>query len=120
MAVGYILGFHTRNVLGKAEAFKHHLCVCEKTHQYLLVCKNQYPDDYPLTALDCPGLDLEESYISLSRVLFVPKIPRGATLTCAVSQSYLSSLYAHVAASKVMSPIDQQKVLTGLAPHLPA
>jgi hypothetical protein len=116
--VGEVWGFHTRNVIGKAEAFKHHLCVCARTHQYLLVCSHQYPDDFPLSNLECDGLEHDESYLSLSRVLFVPKLPRTATLTCQVSKEYLAALCAHVALSQVLSPIDQQKILTGLAPYI--
>jgi len=116
--VGEVYGFHTKNVIGKPEAFKHHLCVCDKTHQYLLVCSRQYPDDFPLSNLECEGLELDESYLSLSRVLFVPKVPKTAVLTCTVSKAYLTDLYAHVAGSQVLSQIDQQKILTGLAPHI--
>ena len=116
--VGDVLAAVTTNVIGKDSALKHHLCVCNQTHQYLYICSRQHTDDFPLTLEDCPGLELEASYVSLSRVLFCPAFKKP-TLTCHVSPAYLKSLFDHVTTSKVMSPRDKTKIIVGLAPHLP-
>jgi hypothetical protein len=118
--VGEVVGFVTSNVLAKDKAYKFHLCVGDRTHQYLLVNSRQFPDDFPLTNLECDGLELDESYVSVSRVLFVPTVPKGARWICKVSPAYLSGLYAHAASSGVASVVDQMKILNGLAAHLPS
>lgn len=118
--VGDVIGFVTSNVIAKDKAYKYHLCVCDKTCQYLLVNKRQFPDDYPLSNLECGGLERDESYVSISRVLFVPNIPKSADWVCRVSPAYLAELSAHVANSVVATPVDQLKILKGLLPHLPS
>lgn len=116
--VGDVIAAVTKNVIGREAALKHHLCVCDQTHQYLYVCSRQYTDDFPLDLEDCPGLDLKTSYVSLSRVLFCPSF-KSPALTCHVSPAYLKALFDHVTTSKVMSPRDKTKIIVGLAPHLP-
>lgn len=117
-SVGDVLAAVTKDVIGKESALKHHLCICDRQHQYLFVCSRQFPDDFPLSLEDCPGLDLDVSFVSLSRVSFAPSL-KGATFTCKVGPDYLKALFDHVASSKVVSQRDKTKVLMSLAPHLP-
>lgn len=118
MAVGDVILFRSQQVIGRDNRLKHHLCVCASTRQYLFVCHNQRTDDFPITNADCPGLPEEESYLSLSRVLFEPS-PRRVDPTCTVSAGFLKALYTHVQSSGVMSPIDKRKILGGLAAFAP-
>jgi hypothetical protein len=113
--IGLVAGFRTKDVEDHDELFKWHLCVCDRTHQYLFVCGRQYEGDYQLTNLECSGLYYQVSYISMRAVLFRPKIPANARLGCRLPISYLRGLYEHIKASEVMSPINKQKVLPGLA-----
>lgn len=117
-SVGEVIAAVTKDVIGKESALKHHLCVCDRTHQYLFVCSRQYPDDFPLSLEECPGLELETSYVSLRKVSFAPSL-KNTTLTCKVSPDYLKALFDHVLVSKVISPRDRNKVITGLAPYIP-
>lgn len=115
---GDVVGARTRSAIGHTERFKHHLCVHEGERHFLFVNSRQYPDDFPLSAAECPGLDLDVSYVSVSRVLHVAHFPRDAVLTCAVPDAYLLALFEHARVSRVISEVDRRKVLTGIAAKL--
>jgi hypothetical protein len=114
-AIGLVAGFKTKEVENHDELFKWHLCACDRTHQYLFICGRQYDGDYRITNLECRGLHYQFSYISMRAVLFNPRIPANAKLGCYLTVDFLRGLYCHIQASDVMSSINKQKVLPGLA-----
>ena len=117
IVVGNVVRAFTTKAAGKGPTPKFHLCVCDQEWHFLFVSKNQYPNDYPLSNVECEGLERATSWLSLSPVLHVPKMRRYETV-CTVSHEYLRGLYKFAQASKVMSPVDKRKVLTGIARKL--
>ena len=113
--VGLVVGFRTKDVENHDELFKWHLCVCDKTHQYLFVCGRKYDGDYDVTNLECEGLDYETSFISMRAVLFKPKLPNKPKFGCRLSPNYLRGLYTHIVATEAMSDINKCRILPGLA-----
>jgi len=118
--VGEVIKDWTTNLITRDGDYKYHLCVCEKTLQFLLICHRQMADDFLITDSDCGGLPLPESYVSISRVLFVDRWSRKAERTCRVSDAYLAALLVHVRGSPRMTPKDKRKVIPSLEAHLAA
>jgi hypothetical protein len=116
--IGGVYGFTTKDVINHEELFKWHICDCNKTHQYLFVCRQCYPGDFPIPNGECEGLPLDLSYISLGRALFRPKIPNNAKVACVLSADFLRALYGHVEISDEMAPVDKRKILPGIARRL--
>jgi hypothetical protein len=114
---GLVIGFRTSDVENHDELFKWHLCVCDRTHQYLYICKRYYPQDYEITSLHCDGLDYEQSYISMRHVSFVPQLSPKHKFGCLLEANFLRGLYDHIANDRTdaMTPIQKRRVLPGLA-----
>jgi hypothetical protein len=116
--VGDVVGIKTKNVIGKESAFKWHLCICSPDRRYLFVCSRQYYGDFPIANRQCPGLENETSYISLSRLIHVPDVlMRSAKRACCVGDSFLRQLWNHVMGADVLSEIDRKKIINGLRLH---
>lgn len=114
-SVGLVVGFRTKNVENHDELFKWHLCACDKTHQYLFICRRQYDGDYGLTNIECNGLDYKVSFVSMRTVLFTPRLPSNAKFACQLPPSYLRGLYDHITITETMSAVNKQRILPGLA-----
>lgn len=118
-AVGQVVGFHTRDVIGKEEAFKHHLCVCAEAGIFFFVCTRQFEGDYPLSNQDCSGLANDVSYVSMSRIIEVKEYrgKRGKVF-CTLSDSYMGALLKHIEASEKLSTRHKKVAASGLRAHL--
>src|SRR5665213_1159188 len=116
-AVGDVIGFFDDRLLG-APNFKYHLCICSREGLYLLICSKQRTEDFPITDEECPLLQNEESYVSLSRIQQRRKIPRRYRGPHRVSDEFLQSLLDHVIRSKVVTPMDQRRISAPLREHL--
>lgn len=116
--VGEVVFAPTNQRIGNSEwGMKHHFCVGAVNRIYLFVCKRQFQYDFPITKVDCCGLELEESYISLVKPRFVPddKLRSARTrTTCAVSADFLERFRLHVVHSPFLNEKDRRVILKEL------
>ena len=119
--VGQVIGFWTRDVLNPGQTgggYKYHLCVDADRGLHLFVCSDEFPFDYKLTLLDCPGLSAETSFVSLSRVIARADVPKTNRVACRVSDAYLRALMDHLADVQTLSARDKDAIAVGIATYL--
>lgn len=113
--IGDVVGVVTPHVENHDKKFKWRLCVCDRQFLHLFVNERQYPDDFPITNLECSGLIYETSYVSLKTPKFRTTFPASAPRACSLSRDVLRRLYNHIVQSVVMSDVHKAMILPSLA-----
>jgi hypothetical protein len=116
--IGQVIGCRTRDVANHVELFKWHLCICDIEGLHLYVCEMQYPDDPIITWYDCPGLEFDESFISVSRIIVRQKFPNDSRIACQVDDNFLRSLSHHIDHSYSIKDATKRRMLGGINMHL--
>lgn len=114
LRIGDVVGAVTTHVENHDSAFKWHLCVCDKQGLHLFVNERQYPDDFPITNLECDGLNNSISYVSLRKPKFRMGFPDSSPRACSLSRAVLRRLYDHIVPSNVMSDVHKAMILPSL------